>query len=260
MNGALRDPAWRKIGRVAAWVNAVCYLAAAVLYLLVDLGITWEQAEFSGDLSVLERLARFFVAEQDRWPQELVYSALFAIGFLALIPIGLALRDALGRNLAMSQMVGASFLAAGVIGTVNQLAFIGGKEEILDVSKRCVDCPERAEVLISLNSSLSMLDGVAKWVGIGFFLLAGSGILFASFAAFDQPLFSRGWIRLGMAVGLLYLAGVIAAGFDFDTAFEIIVGIGGAVLAPLWAAWLGVQLGKSDELRPPDEGAVPAEV
>lgn len=260
MEGTLRDPAWRKIGRIAAWVNAVCYFAAAVLFLLVDLEITWSRAEFPSELSVIERLTRFFATEQDRWPQEIIYTLLFALGFLALIPIGLALRDVLGRNLATSQMVAASFLAGGVIGTINQLAFVGGKEEILDLSGRCIDCPERAQVLISLNSSLTMLDGVTRWVGLGFFLLAGFGILFSSFAAFDRPQFSQGWIRLGMTVGLLYFAGVVAAGLDLDVIFEIIVGIGGGVLAPIWAAWLAVQLGKSEELKPPDENPVPAEV
>ena len=260
MNGTLRDPLWYRIGKIAAWVNAACFLGAAVLYLLVDLEITWDRAEFSTEQPLLDRMVTFFATEQDRWPQQLVYTLLFAIGFLALIPIGLALRDLLGRNLATSQMVAASFLAAGVIGSVNQLAFIGGKEAILDATL-CAECQESEPILISLNSSLTTLDGIFRWVGLGFFLLAGSGILFSSFAAFDQPAFSRGWIRLGMAVGLLYLAGVVAAAYDLDTTFQIIVGIGGGILAPVWAAWLGLQLGKAERFSPPEqEDPVPAEV
>lgn len=260
VNGTLRDPTWYRIGRYAAWINAGCFLGAAVLYLLVDLEVTWERAEFTTEQPLLERMVTFFATEEDRWAQQLVYSLLFAIGFLALIPIGLALRDLLGRNLAISQMIAASFLAAGVIGCVDQLAFIGGKDAILEAS-RCAECQESAPILISLNSSLTTLDGIFRWVGLGFFLLAGSGTLFASFAAFDQPAFARGWIRIGMAVGLLYLGGVVAGAYDLDTAFQIIVGVGGGILAPIWAAWLAIQLSKAERFSPPEqEDPVPAKV
>ena len=264
MDRTLRDPAWYSVGKAAAWVNAVCYLVAAALFLLVDLEITWERADLSdAEQPLIEKLITFFATEQDRWPQEVVYTVLFAIGFLALIPIGLALRDLLGRELAISQMIAASFLAAAVIGCVDQLAFIGGKDAILEAS-RCVDCQEHVPILISLNSSLTTLDGIFRWVGGGFFLLAGSGVLFASFAALDQPAFSRGWIRLGMVVGLLYLAGiitsVIADAFDVDAPFQIIVGLGGGLLAPIWAGWLAIQLGRADRLTPPDAPPLPAEV
>ena len=260
MNGTLRDPTWYRIGRIAAWVNAACFLGAAVLYLLVDLELTWDRADYSTEQPLLERMVTFFATEQDRWPQQLLYSLLFAVGFIALIPMGLALRDLLGRNLATSQMIAASFLAAGVIGCVDQLAFIGGKEAILEATQ-CAECRESAPILISLNSSLTMLDGIFRWVGLGFFLLAASGILFASFAAFDQPAFSRGWIRIGMVVGLLYLAGIVAGAYDMDTAFQIIVGIGGGIFAPIWAAWLALQLSKADRFIPPaQEDPVPAEV
>ena len=260
MNAELKDPAWYRIGKYAAWVNAACFFAATVLYLLVDFEITWERADLPEDRSLLEQLGIFFDTEQDRWPQEFIYSLMFAVGFLTLIPIGLALRDLLGRNLATSQMIAGSFLAAGIIGCVDQLALIGGKDAILDATN-CPACGENEAILISLNYSLTTLEGITRWVGIGFFLLAGSGILFASFAAFDQPAFSRNWIRIGMIVGLLYLGGVIAAAYDLDTPFRIIVGIGGGILSPIWAAWLALQLGKADRFSPPDEAdAVPAEV
>ena len=130
---------------------------------------------------------------------------------------------------------------------------------ILEASQ-CLECETNEAILISLNSSLSTLDGIAEWVGLGFFLLAGSGILFASFAAFDQPAFSRKWIQLGMVVGLLYLLGIVADLADMDAVFQVVVGLGGGILAPAWAIWLALQLKKVDPLPPLDEGPVPAEI
>ena len=259
MSSALRDPSWYRIGKWAAWTNALCYVAAATLFLLVDLEVTWTSAEFGANEPLLSRFTKFFAAERDAWPQVLSYTLLFALGFLALIPIGLALRDYLGRELATSQMVAASFLAAGVIGTVGQLAFAGGKDMILEASQ-CLECRDNEAILISLNSSLSTLDGIAEWVGLGFFLLAGSGILIASFAAFDQPAFSRRWIQLGMVVGLLYLLGIVADLLDMDAMFQVVVGLGGGILAPVWAVWLALQLKKMDPLPPMDDDPVPAEI
>lgn len=259
----LRDPSWYRIGKWAAWVNAVCYLAAATLFLLVDLQVTWTPAEFAADEALLARLVGFFEAERDAWPQVLTYTLLFAIGFLALIPIGLALRDYLGRALATSQMIAASFLAAGVIGAMGQLTFAGGKDVILEASSEassCAGCPSIEAILISLNSSLTTLEGIAEWVGLGFFLLAGSGILIASFAAFDQPAFSRRWIQLGMIVGLLYFVGIGADLLDLNAVFQVVVGLGGGILAPAWAIWFALQLKKMDLLPPGDGDPIPVEV
>ena len=259
VDAQLRDPSWARIGKLAGWTNGVCYIAAAVLFLLVDLEITWTPPEFTADQSILVKFTEFFASERDRWPQEFAYTILFAVGFLALVPIGLALRDFLGRQLATSQMVAASFLAGGAIGAVNQLAFIGGKDAILDAS-RCPGCQDTPVILISLQTSLTSLDGIVEWVGLGFFLLVGTGMLFASFAALDQPAFSRNWIRLGMIVGFLYLAGIVAAVLDMDTLFQGVVGFGGGLLAPAWAIWFALQLKKTDVLPPPEEDLVPAKV
>lgn len=259
MSSTLRDPSWYRIGKWSAWVNAVCYIGAATLYLLVDLEITWTSAQFNDGEPLFARLAKFFAAEQEAWPQVLTYTLLFAVGFLALIPIGLALRDYLGRELATSQMVAATFLAAGVIGAVGQLTFAGGKDMILEAST-CPGCASNEAIFISLNASLTTLEGIAEWVGLGFFLLAGSGILIASFAAFDQPAFSRRWIQLGMIVGLLYGVGIVADLLDMDALFQVVVGLGGGILAPAWAIWLALQLKRMDVLPPGDGDPVPAEV
>jgi hypothetical protein len=259
VSSALKDPSWQKVGKWAAWVNAVCYIGGAALFLLVDLEVTWTAASYVENQPVLDRLTEFFAAERDAWPQVLTYTVLFAVGFLALIPIGFTLREYLGRELATSQMVAASFLAAGVIGAVGQLAFAGGRSTILEASQECLDCEGLEGLLVSLNSSLVMLDGIAEWVGLGFFLLVGSGILFASFAAFDQPAFSRTWIQLGMVVGLLYIIGIVADLIDADAVFQVVVGLGGGILAPAWAIWLALQLKEFDPL-PPDPDKVPAEV
>jgi hypothetical protein len=258
LDTTIKDPAWHPIGRAAAWINAFCYFGGALLYLLVDLEITWSRATFASDDSLLSMLTQFFVNEQDRWPQELTYTMLFTVGFLSLIPIGLVLRDHLGRDLATSQMVAASLLAAGVIGAVAQLALVGGKDAILEAS-RCTQC-QQTPVLASLNGSLTTLEGITRWVSLGYFLLAGTGILFASWAAFDQPAFSSGWVRLGTFVGLIHLAGVIAVNLQIETAFQVVIGLGAGVLVPVWSVWLALQLKRFGSLDPPEENAVPAEI
>ncbi len=203
-------------------------------------------------------LSTFFASQQERWPQELAYTLLFTIGFLSLIPIGLVLRDHLGRDLATSQMVAASLLAAGVIGAVGQLALVGGKDAILDAS-RCAEC-QQTPFLAALNGSLTTLEGITRWVTLGYFLLAGSGILFASWAAFDQPAFSRGWIRLGIFVGIVHLAGVLAVNLEMEELFQTVIGLGAGILVPLWAGWLALQLRRFGSLMPPDADSIPAEV
>jgi hypothetical protein len=87
---------------------------------------------------------------------------------------------------------------------------------------------------------------------VGFLFFAGTGIFLAGRLSLQRRVFPAGLARLGLLVGLVYSLGtavnVLSALADPATAetltrvWQLIVLIGGAVLAPIWAVWLARSL------------------
>ena len=245
-----------RLGRWAAWGNAACFVIASIMYLLYSYEITRTAADVDGQ-PVAQRLAQFFTAERAGFGQEMVFSLLFGLGFLLLAVLGLVLWRRFGRASPAGALGGAALVAGGLIGLVGQLAFVGTKEAILDQSA-CIECRAADAHLVALSSSLDTIQGATRWIGLGFFLLAGIGVFLLSRANSATAWFPQSVTTLGYVVAALYIAGVIAAMFDLDTLFDILVGVGGAIAAPAWALLIGSSLARGPAARPSERGVASA--
>lgn len=248
----MMDVRWLRIGRIFAWVNAAGYIVASVVSLLLNFGITSpaEPDFIEGD--ELANIGKFLDHYLAIWPQDFAATLFFGIAFLSLLPIGLALKEILGRDKAGVSLGASSLFAAGIIGFLNQLVSIG----ISSQAVRTARFPE-VETRIAFLAAHHLGNSITAWVGLGFFLTAGVGVILLSMETRGSERLSRGWASLGIVVGILYLAGIVfGAGQEmttlpiFRTLFELLILVGGAVLAPIWAIWLAMQL---KSLRPQEE-------
>jgi hypothetical protein len=90
---------------------------------------------------------------------------------------------------------------------------------------------------------------------VGFLFFTGTGIFMAGRLSLQRRVFPAGLARVGLLVGLVYWLGtavnILAALADPATAltltrvWQLIVLVGGAVLAPIWAIWLARSLAPS---------------
>src|SRR5919204_2550473 len=98
------DAGWARIGRAYAWLSAEGFLVGAVILLLLNLGVGAPSSPMAG-------LAGYV---NSTW-LVVVGSAFLLIGMLALIPVGLALRELLGRS-AGPELAATFFLAGALLG------------------------------------------------------------------------------------------------------------------------------------------------
>jgi hypothetical protein len=235
----------RGLTRAICWLLAASFFVATVLIFLLEYDITASPpADPPGNDFVAGSVA-FFQNEQDRWPQELTANLLFGLGFLLLVPVGLILRRAFGREDLRSTIGSSAFAVAGVIGLAAQLIYVGAKEVAID--PRYCQCEYAPEQIISQNRALAMAEGSQRWLLIGFLLALAVGFYLMGRLALDRGVLGRGWGYLSLAGAAVSLVGFVAALLQADPVFELFLAAGGGVVLPIWAVVLGRRLGATPD-------------
>ena len=176
------------------------------------------------------------------------------VGALALLPVGLALRELFGRGPRQSLMV-AGFFAAGLFAAASVPVAVG--DAVLTGLAAHTDPRWAPPVLLTLWFVHEALEAVAAALRGVATLLLGLAVYRASQLARGIGVLPRGWARLGDGVAALYWVaalGQVAGLFDFAPAVAVhhlAVLVGGVFLAPAWALWLARELGRGPEAPTP---------
>jgi hypothetical protein len=246
------DRGWGIVARRAARINAVCYVLGSLLFVLVSFGVTLPAPPAIGTAYPNHTAAEWtaaFAMRRAAWPQEVLYQLLFVAGFLALVPLGLAVRELSGRGGVHPELAAAAFAVGALLGTSAQLVGLGVAGAVVGISRFLGPETPPATFL-----ALSMVDGVAgeaaSWLLRGFFLVTGFAVYQASRLGGQDPRLPLGWARLGLLVALLYWLGLaaqlLAALGDVrqaELAYRLLVLVGGTVVAPFWVWRLGDAVG-----------------
>jgi hypothetical protein len=229
------DPTWARTGRGFAWAYGALTIMAGVLVTIVSVGIPPTEPD----------LARHYAYIRQIWPELYVSFVLFIAAMTCLFPIGLVLREFLGRSVR-SELLYASFLVAAIVGVLWMLAQAGSAQVVARDSAGLG--PQDLNVL---GTSSGIWSGVINWLERGFVLFASLGTYWTGRIALQQGSLPRGlaWVSIVLAVfywlGLANLV-LLDAGVSFSNELgSILVGLG-AVLALVWSGWLGWALGRSD--------------
>jgi hypothetical protein len=233
------ETGWIRIGRLLSWLVAACFLVAAVMNLLLEFDITASKPE-AAPADLVDGTLAVFRNEQMRWPQELSFSLLFALGFAALAGLGILLARFLGRSEAPASLASATFVAAGTLGVGAMLLYLGAKQVAID--PHYCDCKYAPEQIISQSRGLALAEGSQRWLLTGFVVLAGLGFYQLARLSLERGVFSTGWARLTQALAVVLVLGLVSLVPRLDRVFEVVVFLGAAILLPLWAVWLDRQL------------------
>lgn len=235
-----------RAGALAGWINGICYVIGAVLFSLVGFGITGAPEPEFGD-EPLENIVAFFSKQIADWPQNLAISAIFLVGFLALIPLAMALKRVIADPTGKAHLGYVAVSVAALMGAMGQLISIGVNKVVIDYADDKIESQQEALLIVN-----DVVNEVPVWFGIAFLLLAGMGIWLLGSAGSTAAVPS-GWVRLAKLVGMLYILAFIfqtlaqflprESGVGFlssdiaTTIYQVIVLVGGAILAPVWAVW-----------------------
>lgn len=229
----MNDAAWRRTGRIAAWVYAVAALAGGVLVTVASIGIP-----------STDDLARHYDYVRSVWPELYISFLLLMVAFVSLLPLGVVLREKLGRGVR-SELLYASFLAAAIVGLLWMLAQVGSAQVVVRQSAGL-----SASDLKVLGTSSGIWSGVINWLQRGFILFAGLGTWWTGRLALEQRSLPRGLVWVSIALAFLYWFGLLNLvlfdlGVSFSNSIGSLIVAAGSVTAFVWAVWLGWELGRA---------------
>ena len=240
-----------------AWTNAGAYIVGSVLFLLVSFnigGAVPKYADGSTDAIAAANFHLYFNYVHDTYWINFGSSLAFLVGALTLIRVGLGLRHLYGTTGFWQTLMSLSFTGGAIFFAVELLMGIGRIHFIAtaDWSKAA------PATVISAGMTSNMLQQVEAWVGVGFFLSVSAAMVHASRLILAGDKLPRQLGQLGLAVAGLYGAGVVVTIVDpLGFLFPYIVLVGGSILAPIWAIWLGVAAGRLEQAGALDVATTP---
>jgi hypothetical protein len=206
---------------------------AGVLVAVVSIGIPPTEPDLANHYAYIRQI----------WPELYLGFLMFIAAMTCLFPIGLVLREVFGRSIR-SELVYASFLAAAIVGVLWMLAQAGSAQVVVRDSVGL-----SAQDLNVLGTSSSIWSGVINWLERGFLLFASLATFWTGRLTLRQRSLPKGFGWTSIVLAIFYWVGLAnLVLFDAGVAFSselgsLLVAIG-ALLALVWAAWLGWALGR----------------
>ena len=241
--------AWKRVGRVAAYVAGTALFLQSVLYLIDATGLIEPLISFSATSGDLQRdLATYYVAFHERqhrlWWNIAVRDTVGPLGYLALVVLALALRHVVGRGRPRAELmvlftsVGALTAAACDVAFLSQIAWWrgGGFAPTPDI----VAFGRASEVLV--HTIDYVLHAAYFVLALGFVcvgaVLRTAGARFARLAI------------LSNAEAAALFALVISYAAGLGVAYSIATAAAGLLIGPALALLLGRALSQTVADRP----------
>jgi hypothetical protein len=225
---------------VLGWFCAATLFAGSVMTLLLSNDITAPALpEVQGPPNLLRATVAYFANERQRWTQEVISTCLFAAGFVALAGLAVFISrrrripDLWGALMVIALSIGAA------LGVGSALLTLGTEQAALD--PHICDCKYSAIQLISQERDLILANNAGSWLLYGFFALAALAFAIGGLSDVGSDM-GRGWRLLSEAIAALFIVGLVASILGASDLNDIVVGIGGGILLPVWAIWTGQKI------------------
>ncbi len=225
--------------RVIAWPMAICFALASALYLALQFDLVAPPPNFPESGTLVDNLLIQGDYLRQTWPVDMASSLLYALGFALLVllagPLARLARPGDGRA---SSMTGA-FVAAGTVGIVAQLIYVGAHDVIANIAY--CDCGFKEPEVIAQGWARFLIDGATGWLinGTGILLLFGFVAAGAAIGGVGMP---SGWRMLSWLTAVLLALNVVVGVVGVEGPIgPVLLGIETGVLAPIWAIWLGLR-------------------
>jgi hypothetical protein len=238
---------WRRIGRGAGYLVAICLAVATLLYLLDALdalgaGPTYH-ATSAGPLRDEARWWVAYFAHQHRILWDIIArDTLFPLAFVALIVLALAIRN-VGRSARRpeAQLMVVFFVVGGVFSALSDLVYLGASEYWRTTGWSA----EPASKMVAVGRSSGALEALTRWPeAAGFVVLAAALVCLARLSGDRGELPSR-LPLLANIEALLLIGAALAEATHADTAYDVFSLLTGALVGPTVAAWAGWSLGRT---------------
>jgi hypothetical protein len=247
-HGAALTPAWVRYGRWIAAIVAVGFAVSIALTALDTLNVTAPALNLPESMRLPDRIEAVLVNQSQRFPFVFIGALLGAAAFAAFAALGAVLARFLGRDDPRATVFGASFLVAGIVGVMGQLAYIGMLAVATDPSY--CQCDFADPQLIARGQLLDVTSSVQSWSVWGALAVIAVGLWAVGSLARERAFVPRGWATLSAWLGALTLiVAIVGAAFPplasaqhWNVDPGLVTGLPSLivllVLVPWWALWL----------------------
>jgi hypothetical protein len=217
-------------------VVGVLFLAASVFQLIDRLNLVATPPDVPESANLVDRVLASIPYRQSIWPVYFATNVLFALGFIALVGLGLALAARIARSDDRRHLLQWTLVTAGILGAVGQLVLVGAVKASIDIPY--CDCGFKNEEIVSQVWAEMVVQSAVQLLVDAAGLLAAAGIVVAA-RAFAGRAMPASWAWLSYLVGAIV---VLNAVLDFTgiagDANEWLLTLLTLVLIPAWALWV----------------------
>lgn len=221
------------IATAAFLVEATGLLASSPVYVPTGAGQLADEAKFHA--------AAFAYAQQVLW-DFVLRDGLYFFAYLALIPLGLGLREVAGRRQVAPQLAAAFLLVAAIFGCMNAFqTFV-----MVDYWRNSGWELAPATIMVAVGRDLDLMDGLTRWAGVASYAALAIALYYVGRtcrASAAMP----GWLGVVAFAGAAILVALTVASVvpGMDAANNLLSLAIGIVVAPIFTIGLGVHIARA---------------
>jgi hypothetical protein len=241
------DPGWGRTARTWGIFAGVAFAVATAAFVIEATGLLGNAPDFipttAGPVAdeATFQAANFAHQQGVLWDYVL-RDGLYFFAYLALIPLGIGLREVVGRRHVAPHLAAAFLAIAAVFGAMNAFeTFV-----MVDYWKNSGWDQVAPTTMVAIGRDLSLMDGSTRWAGIASYAALAFGLYYVGRACRISPAFP-GWLGLVSDAGavILVVLAVISILPDVDGISDILSLAIGIVIAPVFTIGLGQSIARA---------------
>ena len=232
--------------RRLCWIVAGLLVVATALQFVDQLNLYAQPPNLPESVNMVDRRLGSADYRAAIWPIFFASHFLFGLALLVVVPLAYLVGARLPRT-DDRRLVMTSTLAGGaLIGAIAELIVVGSVQPTIGLTY--CDCGFKEQEVVSQIWAQMLIEGSTVW------LLNGTALMFAvGFWLAGTLLRSRGmneaWEWLSRAIAVVFLIPVVLSILETgEEVSNLLAALATGILVPVWAIWLGRNLGGSTVL------------
>jgi hypothetical protein len=223
------------------WIVAGLLVVASALQIVDQLNLYAQPPTLPESANMVEHQLGSFDYRARIWPVFFGSHFLFALALLVVIPVAYLLGARLPRS-EDRRLVMTSALAAGaILGTIGELILVGAIGVTIDLAY--CDCGFKDQEVVSQIWGVMLIQGAYSWLLNGAALALAVGFWMAGSLLRGRGM-SEAWEWLSRAIAVVFLVPVVLSILETgEDIANLAAALATAILIPIWAVWLGRNLG-----------------